>query len=467
MAWTDSLSFPRRGKAISDWALFAFAAVYAAPLAVLLYWRPMLGVVYGLSPFLLLLMSHGPSAVAAVIIASFFYFPLPGEFALLPADMAALVLILAYAVNLLARKSTPIPNPIARAYLLYLLAVLLSIAVQLFTPLSMRYFMRQIVLFGTFMATAHFGRGTLARKILIVYVLAAVANSAIALYQSLLSGGAARAFGLAGRGFGDHAMLGLVIAAVFFLWSRDTRLRILWGAAAWITAGGIIATQTRASAITAGWCLLLALALSLWRGRALHLRAPIRNLAIATGILLLMVPLLANYTPLFTGIAERFGRLGPQAHETVLLRVTLWKAAVAAFSSSPLFGIGAGNFPMVSQWVPSVRFDPIFYLVSGLSTHAVIMTALAETGLTGVLSMMWFFWRTLQTVWRSLTAAVSEEEMPTVISLTAIALAVVGSLWYAGSWFWGNNSYHMAVFFGLIASYRRRSAAFSPGEVGL
>lgn len=463
MTWPDSLTLPERGKAIGNWALFAVAAVYAAPLPLLLYWRPIYGLVYALSPFLLLLISHGPTAIAAVIVASFFYFPLPGELALLPADMAALALILAYAVDLLVRKSAPVPNLIARAYLLYLLVVLISIALELFTPLSVRYFMRQLVLFGAFMATAHFGRDALARKILIVYVLTAIANSAIALGQSLLSGGSVRAFGLAGRGFGDHAMLGFVIAAVFFLWSRDIRLRLFWGAATWITAGGILATQTRASAITAGWCLLLAVVLTLWKGRSLRLRTPVRNLAIAVGFILLVIPLLVYYTPLFTGIAHRFGRLGPQARETVLLRVTLWKAAMAAFSANPLFGIGAGNFPMVGQWVPTVRFDPIFYMVSGMSTHAVIMTAMAETGIAGVLSMLWFLAGTLHKAWRNLTAVVSETEIPAVISLAAIALAVVGSLWYAGSWFWGNNSYHMAIFFGLIASYGCRSAA-SPAD---
>lgn len=456
MAWPDSLVFPKRGEAISNWMLFALAAAYAVPLAVLLWWRPVYGVLFALSPFLLLLISSGPSAIAAVIVASFFYFPLPGELALLPADMAALVLILAYAVDLLVRKSTPVPNLIARAYLLYLLVVLLSIALELFTPLSVRYFIRQLVLFGTFMATAHFGHDALARRILVVYVVVAVGNSILALGQFLLAGGAIRAFGLAGRGFGDHAMLGCIIAAVFFLWSRDVRVRLLWGAATGITIGGILATQTRASAITAGWCLALALVLTLWKGRTLGLRTPVRNLAVAVGIILLLIPLLVYYTPLFTGIAHRFGRLGPQARETVLLRVTLWKAAVAAFSANPFFGIGAGNFPRVGQWVPTVRFDPIFYMVSGMSTHAVIMTALAETGLAGVISMLWFLWRTLQKAWQNLTAVVSEAEIQTVISLMAIALAVVGSLWYAGSWFWGNNSYHMAVFFGLIASYGRR-----------
>jgi len=466
MAWPDSFVFPKRGEAISNWTLFALAAAYAVPLAVLLWWRPACGVLFALSPFLLLLISYGPLAVAAVIVASFFYFPMPGELALLPADMAALVLILAYVVDLLVRKSTPVPNPIARAYLFYLLVVVVSIALELFTALSVRYFMRQLVLFGTFMATAHFGRDTLARKILIMFVVVAVGNSALALGQFLLAGGGVRTFGLAGRGFGDHAMLGCIIAAVFFLWARDIRLRIFWGAATWITVGGILATQTRASAITAGWCLVLALVLTLWRGRTLQLRTPVRNLAVAVGVILLLTPLLVYYTPLFTGIAHRFGRLGPQARETVLLRVTLWKAAVAAFSANPLFGIGAGNFPMVGKWVPAVRFDPIFHMVSGMSTHAVIMTTLAETGIAGVLSLLWFLWRTLQKAWRNLSAVVSEPEIPTVISLIAIALAVVGSLWYAGSWFWGNNSYHMAVFFGLIASYGRRPAVPAADEAG-
>ena len=464
MAWPGSLAAPGQGRRIGDWTLFAVAAVYVLPLAGLLYWRPVYGIVYGAAPLALLLISHGPLAIAAVIVASFFYFPMPGEIALLPADMAAFALIAAYLVDLLVRRPIHAPNPIARAYLLYLLVMLLSIALEIFTPLSVRYFLRQVVLFGTFMAAAHFGRSGIARKILIVYVVAAAVNSIIALIQFLPSGGGVRAFGLAGRGFGDHAMLALVIGAVFFLWSRDLRWRLFWGISAAFAAGGIVATQTRASAITAGWCLLIVLMLTLWKGRDIDLRIPYRNLAIAAVLAVIIVPILVFYTPVFSGIAHRFGRLGPQARETVLLRVTLWKAALAAFSANPLFGIGAGNFPAVSQWVPTVRFDPIFYMVSGLSTHAVLMTALAETGIAGVASLAWFFWRALRTVWRNLTAVVSEAETPTAISLTAIAVAVVGSLFYAGSWFWGNNSYHMAVFFGLIASCAHRPAEEPAGE---
>ncbi|NMC42517.1 MAG: hypothetical protein GYA46_01240, partial [candidate division Zixibacteria bacterium] len=74
MAWPDSFVFPKRGEAISNWTLFALAAAYAVPLAVLLWWRPACGVLFALSPFLLLLISYGPLAVAAVIVASFFYF---------------------------------------------------------------------------------------------------------------------------------------------------------------------------------------------------------------------------------------------------------------------------------------------------------------------------------------------------------------------------------------------------------
>ncbi|MDD4052693.1 MAG: O-antigen ligase family protein [candidate division Zixibacteria bacterium] len=466
MTWPASLSALGQGRRIGDWTLFAVAAVYVLPLAGLLFWRPTYGILYALAPLALLLVSHGPLAIAAVIVASFFYFPLPGEIALLPADMAAFALIAAYLVDLLVRRPVDAPNPIARAYLPYLLVMLLSIALELFTPLSVRYFFRQVVLFATFLATAHFGRSGIARKILIVYVVAATVNSAIALIQFLPSGGAVRAFGLAGRGFGDHAMLALIIGAVFYLWSRDVRWRVFWGAAAWLAAGGIVATQTRASAITAGWCLLVVLILTLWKARDFNLRISYRNLAIAAVLAVIIVPILVFYTPVFSGIAHRFGRLGPQARETVLLRVTLWKAALAAFSANPLFGIGAGNFSLVSQWVPTVRFDPIFYMVSGLSTHAVIMTALAETGIAGVLSLAWFFWRALRTAWRNLTAVVSEAEMPVVISLMAIAVAVVGSVFYAGSWFWGNNSYHMAVFFGLIASFGFRPAEAPVEKVG-
>jgi O-antigen ligase len=441
---------------VSDGVLLAAASAYALPLTFLLLWKPMLGIAFAVAPIVLFIVSHGPTAIFMLIAATFLYLPFQGEIALLPADVAAMVLVAAYVVDLLGRGASPRHNPLARPFFAYLAIAFLSIALEGFTGLSVRFFLRQVLLVITFLAVAHFGQRVNAKQVLILFVAAANLNSLYAIVQYMAAGGGIRAFGLAGHGYADHAMLAFIIAAVFYLWSDDLRVRWYWGISALIMVAAMAAAQTRASVITAGWAVTLATAYALWQGHRGRQPAPFKNLMRALVLAALIVPVLAFYTPVFSGIANRLGQIGWQASGTILLRFTLWKAALAAFLDNPVLGIGAGNFPRVDLWVPAVRFDPVFYLVSGLSTHAIIMTALAETGILGLCTMTFFLWRAVRVSYRHVAGAVTTFDRPVTLCLFIIALIVFGSSIYAGAWFWGNNSYHMAIFFGLIASYRNR-----------
>jgi len=444
---------------IPDWALLAIGLIYAVPVALLLSYDTKMGVAAAVAPFVIFLVSYGPAVIYLLIVATFAFFPLHGWAALLPADMAAIVLIAAWIVDVLHRGRVSGRNTLARPFLLYVAVVLMSVAVSGVTGLSVKFLFRQIVLFGTFLSVYHFGRRMNPRTVLIIFVLAANLNSLYSVLMFLMAGGGIRSFGFAGRGFGDHAMMAFLVSAVFYLWTRDLRMRIFWGLSCLLLLAAMAATQTRASMISAGWGLAIVVIGAWWSGRSLRISLPRRNLAIAAVLLILIVPVLMLYTPVFEGVMHRFERIGLHASGTILLRVTLWKAALKAFWGHPLFGIGAGNFAMVSQWVPEVRFDPIFYMVAGLSTHAIIMTALAETGIAGVLALGYFLFSAVRVTYRKFVAAQDDESRAVTQCFFVIALIVLGTSIYAGSWFWGNNSYHMAVFFGLAATYRRREPA--------
>jgi O-antigen ligase len=443
---------------IRDKTLFIWSLAFAVILAALMYWKPMFGIAFGLAPLVLLLVSHGQSVIYLLIAATFLFLPMDVGLVLLPADIAAAVLVAAYLLDVLVRGPSRHGNPLARPFFLYTGVVLLSIALEGFTALSVRYLLRQILLLATFLAVAHFGHRINVKRVLLVFMAAAIANSCYSVMQFLALGGSTRAFGLAGRGYGDHAMLGFLISVIFYLWSSDIRSRIFWGFSSLLMVGAVAATQTRASALTAMWGLVVIIPLALRAGKRLLNNVPRKGLWAAIVLGILILPLLVLYTPLFEGIMDRFARMGFQATGTILLRLSLWKAALAAFWANPIFGIGAGNFAQVWNWVPGVKFDPIFYLVSGLGTHVVIMNALAETGILGVIALLYFFVRAIRVSYHHYVASLHSDKMPIAISLFIIALVVFGSSFYAGSWFWGNNSYHMAVFFGLIASYIPRPA---------
>lgn len=451
---------------VADYWLYLAGITYAVPIFLFYSWRPIAGIAYAVFPLAILLVVHAPTTLAAVIIASFLFIPLTQPIVLLPADAMALLLILAYIIDLLVRGSSLRRNLLVRPYLVYILVMVVSILLENFTFLSVRYFARQLVLFGTFMAAAHFVPRIRIRNYLIIFVIAAGFNGFISLSQFLASGGWMRTFGLAGLGFGDHAMLAVLISTVCYVWSRDLRMRWLWTLAIVCVLGALIATQTRASMITAGWGLMVIVITSWMTTRHTGDRGPRKNLLHAGLSFLLIISLLIAFTPIFSGVMYRFGRMGLQATGTILERMTLWKAALTAFTENPFFGIGIGNYPMIYNWVPEIRFDHIYYLVTGLSPHAISLGSLAETGIFGFISLSVFYFYAIRTARRNFYNAESRYDIVTTHALYIIALVIVGSSIYAGSWFWGNNSYHMAIFFGFIAGYRNRIPAPVAGGTG-
>ena len=457
MAGISHIPFYKKSH-ISDWSLLIWALIYAIPVAILFAWKPTIGLIFAAAPIVFLLVNHGPSAIYLLLVSTFLFFPLDIGILLLPADIMAFIVIAAYLVDLLVKGASPRRNRLAEYFALYLGVILLSIIFEGLTILSIRYFFRQLVLISTFLAVSHLGVRTNAKRAMIFFILAAVLNSVYSVRQFLDAGGNIRAFGLAGYGYGDHVMIGFLISSIFYLWTKDIRARIFWAVCALIMIAALAATQTRASVISAGWALVVVLALSLVTAKRIGYRVPKQSLSMAIILGAFIVPLLVLYTPVFGGVVHRFGRMGFEAAGTILLRVSLWKAAIAAFWDNPILGIGAGNFSNIANWVPDVKFDPIFYLVSGLGTHVVILTALAETGLLGFVAMLLFMWRAVKESYRCFTASVELSEIPVTMCLMIIPLVVLGSSFYAGAWFWGNNSYHMAVFFGLMASYRNRPA---------
>ncbi len=446
-------------RAVSDGTLYLWSLVCVLPVPLLLLWKPFLAVAYAAAPAALLVIANGPVAIYLLTGATFLFLPLHIGVVLLPADVMALILVMAYVADLLLRGENTHKNPLAGPFIIYIFVLLLSVAFQGFTAMSVRYVMRQILLLATFLAVAHFGNRVKVKYVLGVFMASAILNSLYSLGQFAAAGGSIRAFGLAGLGYGDHVMIGFIIAAVMYLWSRDLGGQVLWGLVTLLMMGAIAATQTRASAITAGWSLVGIVIIALLAGKRFKSGRPNRRLMAAVAIAAVILPILALYTPAFEGIMHRFGRLGLQPSETIRLRFSLWKAAFTAFWGHPILGIGAGNFTQVSNWVPEVRFDPIFYLVSGLGTHVQVITALAETGILGFSTLVVFLLKAVKVAYNHLAATAGVNEIAMTQCLFAIALAVFGSSLYAGSWFWGNNSYHMAVFFGLIASYHHQAAS--------
>ncbi|MEE9442254.1 MAG: O-antigen ligase family protein [candidate division Zixibacteria bacterium] len=444
---------PLHGKIdISNWVLFQAGMVYIIPLSALLIWKPVLGIAFGCLPILILLLVNGVFAVYLLIIGTFLFLPMQFTVTFLPADVCAMILVLAYFIDIFLGRRTIIQNHLFKPYLIYLLIVVLSALLNGATALSIKFIMRQILLFMTFMAVCHYSPRLNIKHVFISFAIVAAANSLLSTMQFLVAGGGIRTFGLAGRGYGDHVMLGMLICLVYYLWSSDIRERVFWTICGIIISGALAATQTRASAITAGIGIVLIISFSLRYSFKKNLAISRNNLIHAAILVAAVIPIILIYTPLLDGILYRFGRIGLQASGTILLRFTLWTAALKAFWANPIWGIGPGNFAQIYLWLPEVKFDPIFYMVSGLSTHAIVMTVLSETGIFGFLSLGYFFFKAIRVSYGNFISVSDTCRSADTLILFVIASVITISSIYSGSWFWGNNSYHMAIVFGVIAA---------------
>lgn len=98
------------------------------------------------------------------------------------------------------------------------------------------------------------------------------------------------------------------------------------------------------------------------------------KLAVAGMIILLM---LVSFFPVLTNtIQSRFSNLLAGEFDSHIVRLVLYQAAVKMFESSPLFGVGLGNF-IVSQDILEVK-----------GAHNVFLNILAELGLFGLVSFL-------------------------------------------------------------------------------
>lgn len=112
------------------------------------------------------------------------------------------------------------------------------------------------------------------------------------------------------------------------------------------------------------------------------------------------VRILAGVGALLVGIAV-FLALQPRAFERITQsdssgtgRTDLWAAAWAVWRDAPLFGVGAGNFPSAkSAYADQIGFvaRPDLLLDQPMVAHDVWLQALAETGLVGLVLIVFAF----------------------------------------------------------------------------
>lgn len=259
-------------------------------------------------------------------------------------------------------------------------------------------------------------------------VLSATLQGVIGLWEFMGGSGAAhlrildyrffRAFGTFGQPNPFGAFMGMVLPLALgagggYLWAayrekRDRRLNVIIGSlyavCAMILLGGLLTSWSRGA-----WLGFIgALGVVVWsfpRNRWLG-TGVIAGGAAIFAVLGLMGYLPASLTDRLTGFRQDFSGVGDvrgviitNDNFAVIERLAHWQAAVGMAESSPLFGVGFGNYEIAYPRFALVNWErPLGH------AHNYYLNLLAETGIIGLIAylVMWgmlalFHWRLFST----------------------------------------------------------------------
>jgi O-antigen ligase len=251
----------------------------------------------------------------------------------------------------------------------------------------------------------------------------------------------------------------------FYLWSTD-HLRKWYLLATLVILAGLIGTQSRfAILVCALLCAAVVVASMIHARRLRAVSAEAPAIGKRAGLLVLwLIALLLLFVVLVPSVLERaLARFGAAATTTpggtILLRMTLWKAAIKVFLDHPLTGIGPGVFRYVDQYYGSLWFGSTYPFVRGLSAHNLFLHYLAESGIIGVLAMLSLFFNQFfhaVRVWRN---SLITEKASHVTALVVVSSGLLFTAFLEGAWMWSATGFAASYFIAQIAIASRRELA--------
>jgi len=138
-----------------------------------------------------------------------------------------------------------------------------------------------------------------------------------------------------------------------------------------------------------------------------------------------------------------------------MLRYSLWKAAWESFLLDPVTGIGVGNFRVIDDLLPHLKFDPVRYYLVGTSFHNVFLQYLAETGIPGAGALLVLGWIIFSTGRRIYKLSGTNHEMQVAMIAFISAFIVFITIFYMRVWTWGQEGYVLAFIMAILARQYR------------
>ena len=292
---------------------------------------------------------------------------------------------------------------------------------------------------------------TIIRKMLDYYVYIAMGASAVAI-TILYSLGGGRAFGVTGNPLSDLIVSALIISISQIFLRHSFKKWTLFSIITFILFVQIILTQTRGAWLS----LIISFLFLVLLVRMASTKYVIINTVWILSILgIAIATSLAIFSDAFIGIVHRVENLQSMNIGTLHYRMILWDAGINAFLSHFVNGIGLGHFPILSGDYSSIGNSSFFIdNIKGLSTHNIILSYLAETGIIGTFCLLLLFMKIIQVGHSIYESSENREDYQLSIPLYCILFYVCISSFYAGAWFWSISGVQFMFFLSLATVFR-------------
>jgi len=425
-------------------------------------------------PAAVLIVTQPRWALYQYVLCFFVMVAIDREIPIFLADISALVVIAAAALDLL--MSDKLPQRFPRLFLnfVFLVTAVSIAAVFGYDPVvSLRPLARITFLTVTFLSLYRLAAKVDVEHLVRFFFWVCVFHSVIVVVPFIASAGKVRSFGLAGTGrYDDLAMLTLPMGLALFIWSKVGRgAKYLLGSL--LVFSSLVATQSRASLIFAAFGAAVALILSFARAHRMEptqgsaeetpisAASPLpvkRRITILcltaislTAVAIILIP------EVFGGISSRFeSALALTPTDTFQRRLELWHSALMAFSHHPILGVGPGSFRTFSQIFPSLHMHPLNLYIRGLSAHNLFLHYLAESGIVGASALIALFinqFRISRRIWRR---KLRVDQTGYALALYVAGLMFLVTTLLEAGWIWGQFGFPFVFFAALIVRYQQQ-----------
>lgn len=447
-------------------SLAALAALAAFVVALALIDRPRAALAVAGAPLIALILTAPRAALMQFIFVLFIGLPLGLSYPLALIEVSGALVIGAAVIDSLCRPGIRQTTPLLVPMAVLLGAILLSAFFAFDTSRAFLHPLKFSFLILVFLSCLRLMRHLTIHSALKVFIALAAIHGLNATYQAIASSGL-RSFGMAHKALDDILMLAAPAAFACFLLGekRGSFWRLL--ALAGICAG-LLATQSRIPILFGAVGCALVWFFARRDARVLSnatdtinssiRRMRRRSLLIFSGLGVALVAAVIGGGGALVGVGERFAELfDARAGGTLLLRLTLWRAALEAFLQNPILGLGPSNFQIYDSISSAFRFSPTVLWVRGLSAHSLTLHYLAETGIIGATAALSIFVRQLIIAHRArvFVLQAGSFDAPS-LALFVVAIILLLSAVFEAAWTWGHVSYTAIFFLALIATQYRR-----------